>query len=113
MQLPRPPPFIVLACIMLHFGTLLHFQRMVRESGMRHQGIPDHEGFIWDLCLLCPKAEELHEEDEEAEVIRLQPQPWAKEMAMRVWAFEHAARLRSSVVCRICGQRRPGCRCLD
>ena len=35
------PAFIVLVCIMFH------------ESGIRDQGIPDHEGFIWDLRLLC------------------------------------------------------------
>ena len=38
--------------------TLRHFQRMSDEPGIRGQGIADHEGFIRDLCSLCPNADE-------------------------------------------------------
>ena len=45
------------------FCTLLHFQRMFNESGIRDQGIPDHESFwvlgYWIVVLLCPKADKV------------------------------------------------------
>ena len=31
---------------------------MNQGSGIRHQGILDHEGLLRDLCLLFPKADE-------------------------------------------------------
>ena len=46
------PPFVHHA----PFCTFLRFQRMFHESGIRDQGIRDHEGFIWGFMFVVPQS---------------------------------------------------------
>jgi hypothetical protein len=52
LLLVGPPPSVYHAL----FCTLLHFQRMFHESGIRDQGIRDHEGFIWGFVFVVPQS---------------------------------------------------------